>query len=160
MCIRDSDDNGYYLPIDAIENTKIDKAYEKLIKLYQNPPKNIKHPWNLQAHLLANWIYELCISPLLLDAVENVIGPNILIQSADIFIKPAKGKNHINWHQDANYWGLNPYELVTGWIALTDVNLDNGCMSYLPKSHLKNKIEHVETFDKRCLLYTSDAADE
>ena len=143
------DDNGYYLPIDAIENTKIDKAYEKLIKLYQNPPKNIKHPWNLQAHLLANWIYELCISPLLLDAVEKVIGPNILIQSADIFIKPAKGKNHINWHQDANYWGLNPYELVTGWIALTDVNLDNGCMSYLPKSHLKNKIEHIETFDKR-----------
>ena len=90
------DDNGYYLPIDAIENTKIDKAYEKLIKLYQKPPKNIKHPWNLQAHLLANWIYELCISPLLLDAVENVIGPNILIQSADIFIKPAMGKNHIN----------------------------------------------------------------
>ena len=143
------DKNGYYLPIEIFENTKIDKASEKLIKLYQNQPKNIKHPWNLQANLLANWIYELCISPLLLDAVENVIGPNILIQSADIFIKPAKGKNHINWHQDANYWGLNPYELVTGWIALTDVNLDNGCMNYLPKSHLQNKIEHIETFDKK-----------
>ena len=45
------DKNGYYLPIEIIENAKIDKASEKLIKLYQNPPKNIKHPWNLQAHL-------------------------------------------------------------------------------------------------------------
>ena len=63
----------------------------------------------------------------MLDAVEKVIGPNILIQSADIFVKPAHGRKHINWHQDANYWGLDPYELVTGWIALTDVNLDNGC---------------------------------
>ena len=43
---------------------------------------------------------------------------------------------------------MDPYKLVTGWIALTDVNLDNGCMSYLPKSHLQNKIEHIETFDK------------
>ena len=104
-------------------------------------PINIKHPWNLQAHLLADWIYDLCVAPKLLDAVEEVIGPNILIQSADIFIKPAKGKKHINWHQDANYWGLDPYELVTGWIAITDVNLENGCMNYLPKSHLHQKID-------------------
>ncbi len=142
------DENGYFLPIDAVENITVDKAAEKLIKLSENPPKSIKHPWNLQAHLLADWIYNLCISPILLDAVEEVIGRNILIQSADIFIKPAKGKKHINWHQDANYWGLEPYELVTGWIALTDVNIDNGCMNYLPKSHLQNKIEHIETFDK------------
>ena len=61
----------------------------------------------MQAHLLSNWIYDLCISPVLLDAVEEVIGSNILIQSADIFVKPAHGTKHINWHQDANYWGLD-----------------------------------------------------
>ncbi len=140
--------NGYYFPIKAINVEQADVIAGRLNKIYQNPPQNIKHPWNLQAHLLANWIYNLCISPVLLDAVEKVIGPNILIQSADIFIKPAKGKKHINWHQDANYWGLDPYELVTGWIALTDTSLENGCMSYLPKSHLHNKIKHTETFDK------------
>lgn len=96
------DDNGYYLPIDAVNEIKIDRASEKIFKLYQNPPKNINHPWNLQAHLLANWIYELCIAPLLLDAVEKVIGPNIFIQSADIFVKPPHGTKHINWHHDAN----------------------------------------------------------
>ena len=141
-------ENGYYLPINVLENDKINLSAKKLNALHDNPPSNIKHPWNLQAHLLADWIYDLCVAPKLLDAVEEVIGPNILIQSADIFIKPAKGIKHINWHQDANYWGLDPYELVTGWIAITDVNLENGCMNYLPKSHLHQKIEHTETFDK------------
>ena len=103
------DTHGYYFPIDAVENIKADEAAHKLINLSENPPKNIKHPWNLQAHLLSNWIYDLCISPALLNSVEELIGPNILIQSADIFIKPARGIKHINWHQDANYWGLNPY---------------------------------------------------
>jgi len=142
------DTNGFYFPINVLDKKKASIIADRLNKISQNPLKKIKHPWNLQAHLLANWIFDLCISPILLDAVEKVIGPNILIQSADIFIKKAKGKKHINWHQDANYWGLDPYELVTGWIALTDVNINNGCMNYLPKSHLQNKIEHTETFDK------------
>ncbi len=141
-------ENGFYLPLNVLDNDKANLSAKKLQNIYNNPPYNIQHPWNLQAHLLADWIYELCVSPKLLDAVEEVIGPNILIQSADIFIKPANGKKHINWHQDANYWGLDPYELVTGWIAITDVNLDNGCMNYLPKSHLHQKIEHKETLDK------------
>ena len=72
------DSNGYFFPINAVDNVKTDKAADKLINLSKNPPKNIKHPWNLQAHLLASWIYDLCISPVLLDAVEEVIGPNIL----------------------------------------------------------------------------------
>ena len=141
-------ENGYYMPIDVLDVSKVNRTAKKLQTIYNNPPSHIKHPWNLQAHLLADWIYELCVSPKLLDIVEEVIGPNIMIQSADIFIKPANGIKHINWHQDANYWGLDPYELVTGWIAITDANLENGCMSYLPKSHLHQKIEHSETFDE------------
>ena len=140
--------NGYYFPINALSANYADNSAERIESIYFYPPKSVKHPWNLQAHLLANWIFDLCISPVLLDAVEEIIGPNILIQSADIFIKPPYGKKHINWHQDANYWGLDPYDLVTGWIALTDVNTDNGCMSYLPKSHLNKKIPHIETFDE------------
>ncbi len=143
------DTNGYFLPINAIPNQLAKSSALKLVDIVNNPYKDIKHPWNLQSHLLAKWIFDICVYPKILDAVEKIIGPNIMIQSADIFIKPPKGTNHINWHQDANYWGLEPYELVTGWIALTDTNLENGCMSYLPKSHLQNKIMHKETFDKK-----------
>ena len=113
--------NGYFFPLDGIPKEMAKNAASKIKKISINPYIKIKHPWNLQSHLLANWIYNICIYTKVLDAVETIIGPNILIQSADIFIKPPKGIKHINWHQDANYWGLHPYELVTGWIALTDV---------------------------------------
>lgn len=141
------DSNGYFFPLEGIPKKMAKDAALKIKTISINPNIKVKHPWNLQAHLLANWIYDICIYTKVLDAVEAIIGPNILIQSADIFIKPPNGFKHINWHQDANYWGLNPYELVTGWIALTDVFSANGCMNYLPKSHLNNKINHTETFD-------------
>jgi non-heme Fe2+,alpha-ketoglutarate-dependent halogenase len=139
---------GYYLPIDVMPSELAFAAAAKLEKISKKPNSNISHPWNLQAHLLADWIYDICVNQKVLDFVEAVIGPNILIQSADIFIKPPKVTKYINWHQDANYWGLEPFELVTAWIALTDVYPENGCMNYLPKSHLLNKIHHNETYDK------------
>lgn len=140
--------NGYFFPINVMSSNQAREAGDRLVKIYQNPNPEIKHPWNLQSHLLADWIYNICTLPKVLDSVEAIIGPNILVQSADIFIKPPNGTKHINWHQDANYWGLDPFELVTGWIALSDVFLDNGCMKYLPKSHLYKKINHIETFEK------------
>lgn len=140
------DTNGYYMPVDVLPQKMANEAALKIEKISNNPNHKIKHPWNLQSHLLANWIFNICVYPKVLDAVENIIGPNILIQSADIFIKTPSGSKYINWHQDANYWGLKPFELVTGWIALTDTFKENGCMSYLPKSHLNNKIKHTETF--------------
>ena len=142
------DSKGYFFPINAIPKKMARTAASRIERISTNPPVEIKHPWNLQAHLLAKWIYDITIYPQVLDAVEEVIGPNILIQSADIFVKLPKSNKHINWHQDANYWGLEPFDLVTGWIALTDVFLKNGCMRYLPKSHLNEKINHIETFDK------------
>tara|TARA_B110000444_G_C18651193_1_gene506133 strand:+ start:32 stop:829 length:798 start_codon:yes stop_codon:yes gene_type:complete len=141
-------ENGYFFPLNVLSKNVALGSAKKIENLYINTPVNLKHPWNLQSHLLAKWIYQITINKNILDAVEKIIGPNILIQSADIFVKPPHGSKFINWHQDANYWGLDPFELVTGWIALTDVFLDNGCMQYLPKSHLNQKINHIETFDK------------
>ena len=103
------------------------------------PPAHLKHPWNLKAHLLFDWIYALTVHPAVLDAVESVLGPDILMQAADLFVKPAQGRQHINWHQDANYWGLEPFEICTAWIALTDVFPENGCMRFLPGTHLQSK---------------------
>ena len=135
------------MPISVLPKKLAIKEANKIIEISKNPPKQMIHPWYLQSHLLADWIYSIAVNKKILDSIENIIGPNILIQSVDIFIKRPKSTKYINWHQDANYWGLEPFELVTGWIALTDVYVENGCMNYLPKSHL-NKIFHKETFDK------------
>lgn len=139
-------ENGYYFPIDAIPADMARDAAARYRRLIETPPKGINHPWAIKTHLLADWVFELTTHPAVLDAVEVVIGPNILMQAADTFIKPARNEKIVNWHQDANYWGLQPFELVTAWIALSDVTPQNGCMRYLPGSHRQAKVEHIETF--------------
>ncbi len=138
--------NGFYFPLNAVPPKTAHDAADRIERLVAAPPTNLKHPWNIKAHLLFDWIYALTVYPTVLDAVEAIIGSNILMQAADLFVKPANSHKHINWHQDANYWGFEPFELCTAWIALSDVYPDNGCMRFLPGSHLHDKVHHIETF--------------
>ena len=79
----------------------------------------------------------------LLDAVESIIGPDILCWTATLFAKPPKSGGYVGWHQDRTYWGLSPEEqVVTAWLALTDAHYDNGCMSVLRGSHLQGNRDH------------------
>ena len=144
--IADYHSNGYYFPINALSPELIDDTAQRIESLLANAPTHLEHPWNLKAHLLFDWIYRLTVHPAVLDAVESVIGPNILMQAGDVFVKPGNTYKHINWHQDANYWGLEPLGLCTAWIALSDVFPENGCMRFLAGTHLNEKIDHVETF--------------
>ena len=79
----------------------------------------------------------------LLDAVESIIGPDILCWTVTVFAKPPKSGGYVGWHQDRTYWGLSPEEeVVTAWLALTDAHCDNGCMSVLSGSHLQGNRDH------------------
>ncbi|HEY5645117.1 MAG TPA: phytanoyl-CoA dioxygenase family protein [Pseudomonadales bacterium] len=137
---------GYFFPLDAIPPSMAQDAARRIDALAASPPRGLAHPWNIKTHLLADWVFELTTYPAVLDAVEAVLGPNILMQAADVFLKPPHGAKHVNWHQDANYWGFDPFDLVTAWIALTDATPANGCMRYLPGSHGRDKLAHAETF--------------
>lgn len=145
-------EHGYAFPIDAIPPDMARDAVGRYKQLMETPPQGLGHPWQIKTHLLADWVFALTTHPAVLDAVEAVIGPNILMQAADTFIKPARNEKIVNWHQDANYWGFDPFELVTGWIALSDVTPENGCMRYLPGSHLQDKVAHIETFAENSAL--------
>ena len=79
----------------------------------------------------------------LLDAVESIIGPDILCWTVTVFAKSPKSGGYVGWHQDRTYWGLSPEEeVVTAWLALTDSHCDNGCMSVLRGSHLQGNRDH------------------
>src|SRR5262245_11760127 len=71
-------------------------------------------------HLYFPWACELATHPKVLDAVEDMLGPNILIHSSTIFAKYAGDQKFISWHQDSHYWRLSEPRLVSAWIALTD----------------------------------------
>lgn len=104
-----------------------------------------------QCHLHYKWACDLATHPKVLDAVEDVIGPDILIHSSTFFAKYAKDEMFISWHQDSHYWGLSESRLVSAWIALTDSTIDNGCLRVLPGTQTR-KFDHIEKRDKNNLL--------
>src|SRR5262252_1746812 len=94
-------------------------------------------------HLYFKWICDLATHVAVLDAVEDVIGPDILIHSSTIFTKYAQDEMFVSWHQDSHYWGLSEPRLVSAWIALTDSTIENGCLRLLAGTHTR-RFEHVE----------------
>ena len=109
---------------------------------------NFRH----KAHLLFTWVGALVHHPKILDAAEDVLGPNILCWTTNFFIKEANSPGFVSWHQDAFYWGLNKDTVMTAWVALAPANLKNGCMKFLPGSQTQDHLQHVDTFDKDDLL--------
>ena len=105
-----------------------------------------------KTHLLFPFLYDLVCHERILDAVEDVIGPDILCWSSNFFIKEAANPAFVSWHQDSTYWGLSAPEVVTAWVALTPSNTANGAMAVIPGSHLLEQIPHRDTFHQHNLL--------
>ena len=88
-----------------------------------------------RTHVLLPWVHALVSHPAILDAVEDLIGPDILVYTSTWFIKEPETAAIAAWHQDATYFGLRPYLHVTAWLALTEATAESGCMEFLPGSH-------------------------
>ena len=104
-----------------------------------------------QCHLRYRWVCDLATHPAIMDAVEDVIGPDILIHSSTIFCKYARDEKFVSWHQDSHYWGLSEPRLVSAWIALTESTAANGCLRVLPRTHTQ-RFEHIENPQERNIL--------
>jgi non-haem Fe2+, alpha-ketoglutarate-dependent halogenase len=102
-------------------------------------------------HLLLTWLADLVRHPAILDAVEDVLGPNLLVWSTSFFIKEAHDPAFVSWHQDATYWGLSEPDVVTAWVAFTDATVENGAMRMVPGSH-GEQLAHRDTFAPHNLL--------
>jgi non-haem Fe2+, alpha-ketoglutarate-dependent halogenase len=97
-------------------------------------------------YLLLRLADELVHHAAVLDAVEDIIGPNILLWDSTFIIKePGDGK-YVSWHQDLTYWGLEPDDVVSIWLALSPATVESGCMRMMPGSHGCGRVEHVATF--------------
>jgi non-haem Fe2+, alpha-ketoglutarate-dependent halogenase len=105
-----------------------------------------------KCHLLLTWVDEIVRQPKVLDAVEAIIGPNILVWGTSFFIKEPRNKSFVSWHQDLTYWGLEPADIVTAWIALSPSTRENGAMRVVPGSHTLEVLPHTDTFAADNLL--------
>jgi len=145
-------DKGYVAPIDVLsiqEANEIRKEIELIEKKWPNALEGLGRNY---VHMISPIFNKVCLNNKILDAVESLIGKNILICGTTLFIKNAKEKGFVSFHQDAKYIGLEPHNWVTAWIAVTDSNEENGCMRMWPGSHKGNLKDHEQKFDEGNLL--------
>lgn len=95
-----------------------------------------------ECHLHFRWAYELVTRPAILDAVEDLLGPNIIVHSTTIFCKYPQDPGYISWHQDGYYWGLDAPRVASACFALTDSTKENGCLRVVRGSHKQDRVLH------------------
>jgi non-heme Fe2+,alpha-ketoglutarate-dependent halogenase len=105
-----------------------------------------------KSHLLFVKLAELVRNSRIVDAIEDLYGPNLLCWTTNFFIKEANNPAFVSWHQDSTYWGLNKPDVVTAWVAFTPSNCSNGAMQFIPGTHLCDQIPHRDTFARNNLL--------
>jgi non-heme Fe2+,alpha-ketoglutarate-dependent halogenase len=90
-------------------------------------------------------IYDIAISPGILDYLEDIIGPNIICWATHYFCKLPGDDKGVSWHQDCSYWALTPSKTVTVWLAIDAADRENGCMRVIPRSHLHGHFDWKES---------------
>jgi ectoine hydroxylase-related dioxygenase (phytanoyl-CoA dioxygenase family) len=143
--------HGYHFPVNVLSEAEVAEFRGKLEKYEAQTGGPIKGEMRHRSHVLFTWINDMIRHPKILDAVEDVIGPNILCWNTSFFIKEARDPGFVSWHQDATYWGLNSSDVVTAWVAMSPANKISGCMKFVPSTHLR-QVEHEDTFDNNNLL--------
>jgi len=110
-----------------------------------------------KGHLKLTRLYELIFHPNVLDAVESVLGPDILCWGSSLFVKEGNDPGFVAWHQDSYYWGLEPDDVVSAWIALYPSTVHNGAMRVIPGSQTMPPLAHRKSAAKSAnMLFTHE----
>jgi ectoine hydroxylase-related dioxygenase (phytanoyl-CoA dioxygenase family) len=98
-------------------------------------------------HILLPFVDALVRQPGILDAVQSLIGPDILLWDCSFIVKEPGDAKRVSWHQDVTYWGLAPVDgIVSIWLALSPATVDSGCMRMIPGSHRGTVQPHRDTY--------------
>ncbi|MBI1777132.1 MAG: phytanoyl-CoA dioxygenase family protein [Proteobacteria bacterium] len=143
--------DGYVFPIRVMPEAEATGYERRLQAIEAREGGAMSHRTNMKPHLLVPWLNQLMRHPKILDAVEDVIGPNILAWSSGFFTKGANDPNFVSWHQDSTYWGLSEPDVVTAWVAFTASTIQSGCMRVIPGSH-DSQVEHNDTYGQGNML--------
>jgi hypothetical protein len=138
--------NGFLFPVPALSPAEIAACLAGLDRLERDLGSAVAEAdikWRSHAYAHAPWFNDLIRHPRILDAVEDLIGPNILVWTSTFFIKEPLSPTFAAWHQDATYFGLEPKESVCAWVALTDASHEAGCMEALSSRGAPRQMRHA-----------------
>ena len=143
--------DGWVSPVDVLTKEQVRECRTRLEAWESTRGGSLSPHERSGGHILFPWIDDLMRNETILDAIEDLIGPDILCWSSVFWIKESHSRSYVGWHQDLQYWGLSNSDVVSIWIALSDASEAAGCMSVIPGSH-KQILGHEETYAKDNLL--------
>lgn len=144
--------DGYVFPLRGLDGAAITQTRARYDALCRDEGGMLRKATNSKPHLLVTWLADLVRHERILDAVEDVLGPDILCWASGFFHKPAHAPGYVSWHQDSTYWGLSSPDVVTAWVAFAPSDPLSGCMRVIPGSHLHEQAPHRDTFADDNLL--------
>src|SRR5437763_12288104 len=144
--------DGCVFPVRVMSESDALELRRKLEAFERETGGPLKGALRHKSHLLFTWLADLVRNAKILDAIEDLYGPNLLCWTTNFFIKEADNPAFVSWHQDSTYWGLDKPDVVTAWVALTPSNKANGAMEFIPGTHTSDQIPHRDTFAKNNLL--------
>ena len=150
--LKDYEDYGFVAPVDVLTLEEATKIKEEIEYIEKKWPDELVGLGRNNVHYISPVFDQICHNSKILDAVESIIGKDILVGGTTLFIKDPDNKGFVSWHQDAKYIGFEPYNWVTAWLAITDTDEENGCMRMWSGSHKEEIKEHEDTFNKNNLL--------
>ena len=150
--LKQYEDEGFVSPINIFSKEKAKEIRDEIELIEKEIPEELEKSGRYNAHLISPLLDEVTHNPKILDAVESLIGEDILVCGTTLFIKNPHEKGFVSYHQDAKYIGLEPHNWVTAWVAITDSNEHNGCMRMWSGSHKDNLKEHDQKFNQGNLL--------
>ena len=150
--LKQYEEEGFVSPINIFSKDKAKEIRNEIELIENKMPEELKNYGRYHAHLISPLLDEVTHNSKILDAVQSLIGENILVCGTTLFIKNPNEKGFVSYHQDAKYIGLEPHNWVTAWVAITDSNEKNGCMRMWPGSHKDYLKDHDQKFNEGNLL--------
>ena len=124
--------DGIVFPIRVVDEAEAARMLGRLEAIEAAHGGKLPARINQKPHLLFPWLNELVRHPRIVDAVEDVLGPDLLCWGSQFFAKNGGDPSYVSWHQDATYWGLSSPDVVTAWVAFTPSTVESGCMRVVP----------------------------
>jgi len=151
-------EDGFLFPIQVMTAAEAQNLRGELEQIETDwQTADLPHPLNsykrVNAHCVLPMAHRIAAHPALLDVVEGILGPDILIYAVEFFIKEPNTRHIVSMHQDLTYWGLGAIDgLLTAWLALSPATPQSGCMDFVRGSHKNPILPHDDTFDENNLL--------
>ena len=142
--------NGFHAPLRVMSEDQALDYRRKLERFEAERPDGVKK-LDLKGNLLLPWMDEITRTPRMLDALEDILGPNLLCWNASVRNKKAKSPTYAGWHQDTRYITIRPTGTIA-FLALSPTNTDSGTVSVIPGSHKGEILPHADTHDKDSIL--------